>query len=448
MKIAWCTPFSVRSAIGGVSGLVVDALRGHQHVEVDLWYPRGTGGRSWPDEGHELGSDAAARLAEYDAVVYNIGDQPDYHGPLLDLSHQVPGMVVLHDLSLVHLMFNRLLAVQEDYFVATMQRWYGDEGARAAQEGVQHRGEWLQRPETVQQFPMTEAALESATSVVTHSRYAADALAGRYVGEVTVLPLPVAIQSPLGAPAAELAIPDDRVMILQAGVLNPNKHVDVVLEAIAEAELADEVHLVVCGHAVPRELEQLKLHIADLGLQNSTTVLGEVSDATLHALRSRADIGTVLRHPCGEAASAVLAESLGHGIPLVSVDDGCYREAPAESVLRVPVPPDPADVGAALRRWVEDPEARATAAERGREFVREQHSAAAYASGILDALQRTGATRRRAALAQDLADITARAGFDSNSSLVDRLAERAHELFAATPNQLSPTLPPTGGAPR
>lgn len=440
MRIAWCTPFSVKSAIGGVNALAVDAMRRVTGADVDIWYPAGAGGRTWPDTGRELQDDAAAQLASYDAVVYHLGDHQGYHGQILELSHQVPGLVVLHDLSLVHLAFNSLLAVEEDYFVATMQRWYGASGRRAALEALEHRGEWAWRPETVEQFPLTEVALEAATGVVTHSRYAADILASRYVGDVTVIPLPVQTPDPEAVPV-DLGLPDDRIVILQAGVLNPNKHVPAVMEGIVEAGLADRVQLVVCGHAGPTAIQQLRSQVDRFGLRNSTTLLGDVSDETLHALRDRADVATILRHPCGEAASAVLVESLAYGLPIVSVDDGCYREAPAEAVIRVPVPPKPAEVGAALRAWVEDPDLRARASAVGRSFVQEQHTPEAYARGIMRAIREAGAARRRRGLAQDLSSIAARAGFGAESGLIDRLAERAQELFGAEPQCLPSSFP-------
>jgi glycosyltransferase involved in cell wall biosynthesis len=445
VKIAWCTPFSVRSAIGAVGALAVDALRRTENVEVDIWYPEDAGGRTWPDAGREIGADTAERLADYDAVVYNIGDQPVYHGPILELSQEVPGLVVLHDLSLVHLMFNRLRAVNDEDFLRAMHRWYGPEGQKAAREGLERPGEWLYRTETVQNFPMTEVALEDATAVVTHSRYAAEALRGRYVGDVTVVPLPVSIEGPPAeADDVDLGLPEDRIIILQAGVLNPNKHVPTVVEAVAHAGLSDRVHLVICGHSQPQDLDRLRHHIDSLGLTDSTTVLGEVTDATLNALRARADIATILRHPCGEAASAVLAESLAFGLPIVSVNDGCYREAPAEAVSRVSVPPTATQVGAALRRLVDDPELRSRASASARAFAREHHSPDAYARGILTALQAAGAARRRVALAEDLATIAARAGFTSDSTLIERLASRAHELFSPAPRRLPTTMPPDG----
>ncbi|WP_155858832.1 glycosyltransferase family 4 protein [Candidatus Blastococcus massiliensis] len=444
MRIAWCTPFSPRSAIGAVGALAVDALRRTGDVDVDIWYPVDAGGRTWPDPGREIDETTVERLAEYDAVVYNIGDQPVYHGPIMDLAHAVPGVVILHDLSIVHLVYNRLREVGDDHFARTMQRWYGPEGEQAAREGLARPEDWLWRPETVQTYPMTEIALEHATGVVTHSAYAAEALRDRYVGDVTVVPLPVSVEDADAGSLDSLGLPDDRLVVLQAGVLNPNKHVHTVVEAIAEAGLGDRVHLVVCGHAQPQDLERLRRHIDDLGLTRSSTVLGEVSDQTLNALRTRADIATILRHPCGEAASAVLAESLAFGLPVVSVDDGCYREAPADAVSRVPTPPSASRVAAALRRWVDAPEARERASAVAREFAREQHSPEAYARGILDALATAGAARRRTALAEDLARIAARSGYGPESSLVTRLAARAHELFGAAPRRLPPTFPPGG----
>jgi glycosyltransferase involved in cell wall biosynthesis len=446
VKIAWCTPFAVESAIGGVSALAVDAIRREGAVDVDIWYPAGAGGRTWPDRGREMSDDIDDRLTAYDAVVYNIGDNPAFHGAIFDVSQKVAGLVVLHDLSLVHLIYNRLTAVSSEYFVATMERWYGAEGRRAGVRALENPNEWLWRPETVQQFPMTEVALENASAVVTHSAYAAEAVARRYVGDVTVLPLPVSMDRTPSDALVDLPVPDDRLLILQAGVVNPNKHVPTVLEAIVEADLVDKVHLIICGYMRAGESDVLHQRIATLDLDRCTTVLGEVSDATLHALRSRADISTVLRHPCGEAASAVLAESLGYGLPIVSVDDGCYREAPAEAVIRVPVPPDAEHVAAALRTWVDDPELRERAADHGRTFVRENHSPESYARGILEALGTAGAAGRRIRLATDLVAIAARAGFASDSSLIERLAGRAHELFSPAPHRLPTSMPPAGEA--
>ena len=90
MRIAWCTPFSKTSAISEFSAVVVSELRRLPHIEVDIFYPGGAGGRSEPDPGLELDLPAEETLPDYDAIFYNIGDHWAYHGDLVRVLRRVP----------------------------------------------------------------------------------------------------------------------------------------------------------------------------------------------------------------------------------------------------------------------------------------------------------------------------------------------------------------------
>src|SRR5690349_2746833 len=153
MRLAWCTPFTPMSAIGQFSAQVVAAIRESLDVDVDLFYPAKAGGRTFPDKGEELGSDPESVLSDYDAVVYNIGDNPDNHGALVSALRVVPGLVVLHDVSLINLVVPYLLEAPEREVLRAVDRWYGEAGVAMVTQLRADLPSTLGRPEIVERFP-------------------------------------------------------------------------------------------------------------------------------------------------------------------------------------------------------------------------------------------------------------------------------------------------------
>ena len=441
MKIAWLTPFGGRSAIGRVSEQVVRELDRREGVEVDVWYPAEGGGRRTDVRARPLPQDqsaAVAALAGYDHLVHNLGNHAGNHVRIMDLSRRLGGVVVLHDVSLIHLTYERLLARGPETFRHFLARWYGDEGETAATDALADVAAWPWAEGTVERFPMLAPALSGADAVLTHSGWAADRVRQEYLGDVFVAPLP---HLPSPAVTADEAVPrldDDVVMVLQAGAMNPDKRIDTVIEAFSLARVAPRAHLVVCGDGTPEALRRARGLAHSLGLDDSVTVLGRVSDRALAALRSRADVATVLRQPSSEAASAVLVDSLAADLAVVTVSAGCYREVPEGAVLHVPVPTVVADVAAALGTLVEDAGRRAELQRAGRRYVDERHRVEEYADTVLASLGVAGAAGRRERLAEDLGDVARRLHAPPDGDLVRHLAEVAHELFGASPRVLPP----------
>jgi glycosyltransferase involved in cell wall biosynthesis len=435
MNIAWCTPFAPASAIGRFSALVVSELRSREHVDVDIWFPPGAGGRQVPDRGEVLpDDDAELILGRYDTVIYQIGDNSAYHARIVELSHVVPGIIVAHDLSLIHLMIPKLLSLPTDALLSELTRWYGAEaGATAAADIAQDSSGWAWRDETVKHFPLTEFALEDATAVITHSRFAADEMRERYSGDVYSIPLPALHFDDAELAQVPLPMLDERPVILQAGVINPNKAVHTVIEAFDLAGVADRAQLVICGYADDRILAGVHRDVVRRGLERSVRVLGPVSDATLHSLRTRALMATVLRDPCTEAASAVLLDSMAYGLGLITVETGHYSEAPDATVARVALPLTADSVAARMLAWLDDPAAARAAGSAAREYVQKVHTPGRYVDQLLDIVPRAGAYRRRRELATELAATVQRIGFGPADPITDSVAGAAVELLDSSP---------------
>ncbi|WP_084614735.1 glycosyltransferase [Nakamurella lactea] len=435
MNIAWCTPFSSHSAIGRFSALIVASIRERLGWNVDLYFGEGTGGRTQPDSGTALGADAAVRLARYDHIIYNIGNHYRNHADILSLTASVPGIVILHDVSLIHLMLPILLSNGPTNLKAELAAYYGADGEAMAGEMLADPSSWADDPENVLKYPMLDAALATATAVITHSDFAAEIVRQDYAGDVWRFPLPALHFGDDELMEDGLDFLDDRLLMVQAGSLNPNKCIETVIDAYDKSGVAQRAQLVICGFGSSARVRELRRDVRRRGLDESIRVLGQVSDRTLHALRRRADIATVLRDPSTEASSAVVLDSMAYGLAVITVNSGHYAELPADSVARVEVPIRVDEVGMRLVDLVGDLTAMRAMGERAKQYISREHTADRYADDLAGMIEEVGAFGRRKDLATRLAATLTRVGLGGEDEIVDVVARSAHEILSPRPNR-------------
>ncbi|MHB9032819.1 MAG: hypothetical protein ACYC6L_07215 [Anaerolineae bacterium] len=109
-----------------------------------------------------------ASAASYDLVIYNLGDEPNIHGYMLDTLFEYPGVILLHDLVLHHAIFQRtwgrgdLAAYQKELVYS-----YGEEMAANIIQGVR-TGQY----ESLANFyPLIEHILDSSLAVAGFNSY-------------------------------------------------------------------------------------------------------------------------------------------------------------------------------------------------------------------------------------------------------------------------------------
>jgi glycosyltransferase involved in cell wall biosynthesis len=434
MRIAWLTPWAAESAIAQFSVNVVTELRATEGVVVDVFYPAGAGGRTAPDAGQVIGPETLDLLRDYDTVIYNMGNHLAFHGAIHELSLELPGTVILHDIVLTHVFLTGLLRLREELMAEVLESWYGPAGRREVAALRRDPAGWLWTPGKVEQFPMLRPALEGANQVITHSRYAAGIVRDDFIGNVHHLGLPWLDRPRHVDQPQTIDWLDERPVVLQAGAVNANKRVDMIVDAFAEYDLARHFQLVIAGHVQPKDKADLERRVARAGLTESVFVLGSVDDRVMSELRQRAAIATVLRSPVTESASAVLVDSMAYGLATVALETGHYKEHPADVVQFLTAPTTKA-LGELLTSWAQD---MSIPARRGRvaaAYAEERHSAASYARDLLQVLPFGGALRRRRDLASAMADLVERNGFSADSHLGRHVAAEAAALFGHTPRR-------------
>lgn len=395
MKIAWFTPFHIRSAIGEFSQHVVRELA--RCADVEIWTSDEAPllDSDVPLVSYAVGSSTLERLFDYDAVVYNIGNYLKYHGDIYAVSREYPGIVVLHDRALQHLLADMWLMGPEadaPYYIERMGVHYGAQGMKVARDSLEgkRRPVW-EMDDDLLRFPLYEECIINALGVITHSEEQANDIRSKWLGPVAALRLPC--YSEVLARGSTRQSDDGRLRLLTMGHLNPNKQVLEAIEALAERpELAAQIKYRIVGSdggfvAYRRSLQRLVTRHSHIDVE----IVDWLPDDQLEHEMHTADVFVNLRHPNIEGASASLMKQLGYGKPVVCFDSGCFSEVPANAVLRVPVGNFDAVVDA-LQALAENRASRDAVGRQARKFA-ESCTEAAYVEGLLELIEQSNRTR-------------------------------------------------------
>ena len=161
MKVAYYSPLPPsRSGVADYSALLLPALE--QRIEVEIARP----GRF-------------RRSPKADVALYHVGNDPEAHGWIVEALRRRPGVVVLHELVLHHLVAGITLARGDAAgYLAAMEAEHGLAGRLLAYGVLDNRIPplWETRP---QDFPLAGEILRLAQGLVVHSRYVEDGAPGR-----------------------------------------------------------------------------------------------------------------------------------------------------------------------------------------------------------------------------------------------------------------------------
>ncbi|HEY2074225.1 MAG TPA: hypothetical protein VGG88_11675, partial [Gaiellaceae bacterium] len=211
MKVSYFSPLPPStSGIADYSALLLPALE--QLVEVEVVRP----GRTRP-------------VADSDVALYHVGNDPDAHGWIVDALKRRPGVVVLHDFVIHHLVAGLTIGRHDGHaYLAAMEREAGVPGRLLGYGVLEGRVPplWEVRP---QEFPLAGEVLDRATSVIVHSRYVETLVREHgYDGPLHRIPHP-AWPVPAVAPAEVEGSP----LVGSFGHINENKRVPQLLTAFA-----------------------------------------------------------------------------------------------------------------------------------------------------------------------------------------------------------------------
>ena len=337
MTVAYYSPLPPsRSGIADYSALLVPALA----RRVDLVAVRRGRFRREP---------------KAEVALYHVGNDPAEHGWIVAALRRRPGIVVLHEFVLHHLVSGITLARGDlDAYAAALERETpgGRKLAQAVADG-RIRPLWETRP---QDFPLAGEILDLSTGLVVHSRHVAErARAAGYAGPVWRIPMPA-----WPVPDVEPAPIEGSPLLGSFGHVNESKRVPQLLEAFARLHARNpDARLLLVGTWSPR--------FPRLELPPGVIRRDYVPEDELWRLLAAVDAVVSLRWPTMGETSAAAIRALSLGKPLVVSDVGWFSELPDSVAAKVPVGEGEIDqLERALEQVASSPEMGAAALELAR----------------------------------------------------------------------------------
>jgi glycosyltransferase involved in cell wall biosynthesis len=393
MKVAWYSPTpESRSGIADYSALLLPALR-ERIEEIVVAQP-------------------GKRAPAADVALYHVGNNPDAHGWIVDALRRRPGVVVLHDFVLHHLVAGITIdRAGGAAYLDAMERELGVPG-RLLAHGVLDRSLpliWETEPE---RYPLATPILDLAPGLIVHSRYVeARSRDAGYAGRLWRIPHPAWPVGPV-APADVAGEP----LVGCFGHLNVNKRIPQLLEAFASLrERRPGARLLLVGTEGDRF--ELDRRLARLGIGGDALVREDyVAEERLWSLMAACDVLAHLRSPTmGETSGAVI-RGLALGKAMVVSDVGWFAELPGDVALKVPVDAYEVQTIAVALELAAD--RKEQLGETAREYVRREHDlgrvAAAYAAALEEA---AGADSVNDAFLRELAAAAADVGLEDVTEL-------------------------------
>ena len=311
MRVAMLTPLPpARTGVAHYASMVVPALA----AKVT---------RLQGFEASSLGASMPRSLDGFDHVIYQLGNNP-HHEHIYAEAMRRPGVVVLHDLVLHHLIVEMTLARGDvEGYVTALEANHGPAGAawaRGRAAGLHSEmGNFL--------LPASVEVAQRALSVIVHNRYAAERL--RSFGVTTpihVVPHPYVPETRV-FPRRD----DGKRVIGFFGFLTSAKRAEVVLEAFRIARAKEpRLELLIVGEPAPN------IDVASLQGEG-ITLTGYVPDDEFPRYYALADRFVNLRYPTAGETSGTLIRALDAGKPVAVSDYAQFAELPDDVVFKVPL---------------------------------------------------------------------------------------------------------------
>ena len=421
-RLAFVSPLPPeRTGIADYSAELLPALAHYYDIEVvvaqdlveDPWVSRHSKVRdvNW----------LRANADNIDRVIYHIGNSP-FHRHMLPLLREIPGVIVLHDFFLGHLMAYMEQYVTPHFWTKTL---YSSHGYNAV------RKRFLNPEAAVLEYPTNLGLLQHAQGVIVHSEFSRN-LAQQWCGKsfannLAIVPLLRSPASLLNKAAArkQLGLNIDDFVICSFGYLGSTKLNHRLLDAWLCSALASDrrCRLVFVGENHGDDYgSRLMQTIRTSGLNDRICITGFASPDKFRAYLTAADVAVQLRtHSRGETSAAVL-DCMNYALPLIVNANGSMTELDREAVWLLPDEFTDAALTNALEQLWCQPEGRKVLGERAREIILRRHAPAECAKRYAEAIERFH--RHAQTTTPALIDaIAAQNQFDPSDAELRRLSE-------------------------
>lgn len=283
----------------------------------------------------------AEREKNYDAALYHIGNDGQYHEKIYQCALKYPGIVVMHDFAIHHMIERMTLARDNrDAYLAEMAYSHGDEGKQRALAFLEEREPPPWDTEAMK-YPLNRGIIEAARGIICHSYFTRNKIK-QIRPAVPVKRVYHHCADIVSDPAdcrrearRELGLPEKELVLASFGFVTPSKRIDRIIAVLARLyQEGYRFKYWVAGKPAPEvDIDQLlKIHRFPRDCINLTGYL-ELGEFNRHMKAT--DICFNLRYPVMGETSGSLHRILGLGKAVIVSNIGSFREYPDDAVVKI-----------------------------------------------------------------------------------------------------------------
>ena len=310
------------------------------------------------------------------AIVYQLANNRD-HEYVYNLCVRFPGIVVLHEYVLHHLIENMTLGRGRlDAYLQVLEREYGPSGLVLGR--MRQAGYFCENQKFL--MPLCRHVVRRAQSIVVHNEYSARRLGWPFDPRIMVSPhhfsphaLEYASKCTRSGSRDALGLAPDRTVILSLGFVTRPKRADIVLRALRSLkDMGHDFLYLMVGQCV--EKEWIDALVTRFDLKENIRFVDYVDEDSFFRFILASDILVNLRFPSAGESSGTLTRAMGMGMACFVFDYGPMSEFPDDAVVKVKFVRDDRllaqRLAHRLEEYIVDPDARLRLGMRARDFVR------------------------------------------------------------------------------
>ena len=308
--------------------------------------------------------------------LYHMGNNPS-HLFLLEEMRRRPGVTILHDQSLHHMLAMATVDQRDQAaYESILTRAMGEAGRDLAKMR-RYPVASLSLPFLL---PLNNVVAERSLGVVVHSRLAKSNLNADWP-ELELACIPHHFSPPPFDSASDraearkrLGLASETLLFVSLGFVTPPKQIPLVLRALASArERLAEFQYWIVGEA--NDPIELRREIDKHGLSGHVHLAGYVGLTQFHDFILASDVVINLRYPSAGETSGNTIRTLGMGRCQVVFDYGSFAELLADSALKIPLDTsDHLSIGQALVDLANAPAKRAVMEEKAARAAKQGHN--------------------------------------------------------------------------
>jgi len=372
------------SGISDYSEVLIYGLKRHFDITLLIDNYRLTNKRLYRDFDVKVYKENPRVLNSFDFRIYNMGNNPEFHGYIYEAALVCPGLIILHDVVLYYLTIgfyqNKGILYSKIYEMA------GAWGLHLIKRPIRCGDNLLECKELAPYLPLNSEVLKSGSKIMVHSDYAYQKISGvvkepnqiKKIHHVALVRNENSIIEK-GVLFHKYGIPEDALILGSFGYIDQTKMNHTICQVVTElnGKFDNKLIYLMVGSG----------SYVDASLGSHIRKTGYVDLTEFNSFIKCVDVVINLRHPnMGETSGAVI-RALGLGKPCIVSDDAWFSELPDEVAIKVKNENIDEELYEGLLRLIENPDLMEALSHKAKGYIRREHGIKKISKEIADFLE-------------------------------------------------------------